>query len=70
MTTRAFTVEVTGCTICPYYREEWDSSLAQCSKVFRNQVTLVRENKDGITESCPMFDKSFVKDKKKWPTTT
>jgi hypothetical protein len=63
--TRAFTVEVTGCKDCPNIRRGEPGFHATCNATFFNNVVLVRDNYQAITKSCPMFDKSFVKDEKK-----
>lgn len=65
MTTRVFTVEVTGCSNCPHsddYRCNHDSVIAT---QWDGSYKLTVENKEAIIESCPMYQHSFVKDEKK-----
>jgi hypothetical protein len=71
MTTRVFTVEVTGCIDCPNTVMQF-GWLASCSHeslitgdCFKKQSQLYRDNKDAITESCPMYQHSFLKDENK-----
>jgi hypothetical protein len=65
--TRVFTVEVTGCKDCPN-KHESDLVGYWCGAYPRNQIepeSITTDNFQNITESCPMFTKSFVKDEKK-----
>jgi hypothetical protein len=66
MTTRVFPVEVTGCNFgCRNVRNEY-TKWAFCALSMREDKRLAyQENREAITESCPMFNKSFVKDEKK-----
>ena len=66
MTTRVFTVEVTGCKDCPYSRRV-SRKFAFCNKAGMEGRAgeIFEENQNAITESCPMYQHSFVKDEKK-----
>jgi hypothetical protein len=58
MTTRIFTVEVTGCMDCPFHRDESIDSVARCIRVHVGQVQLARENEYAITPTCPMWNEA------------
>ena len=55
---RYFEVKVTGCYSCAFYREQTDSMVDRCIKVFLNQVTTFRQNKDQLTPSCPNWNET------------
>jgi hypothetical protein len=69
--TRVFTVEVTGCKDCRYsYDSDFPATGMNgwCGKYPRNQEhpkSLISDNYDQPTPSCPMYQYSFVKDEKK-----
>jgi hypothetical protein len=69
MTTRVFTVEVTGCADCPNYSDEFGTCKLDCINkdiaAYRGDYKLTKDNEMQITESCPMYQHSFVKDEKK-----
>ena len=66
MTTRVFTVEVTGCKDCPMRGMENKCNHLYARRMLpRQQDEIFAENRDAITESCPMYQHSFVKDEKK-----
>ncbi len=56
---RAFTVTVTGCKYgCQFFRDVDLDSVARCIHGYVNQVELVRQNKDQLTNSCPMWSEA------------
>lgn len=56
---RAFTVVVTGCKNCPYFdKDDMCEHPSITPSNWRKAVDFVRQNKDTITPSCPMYDKS------------
>ena len=62
--TRVFTVEVTGCADCPFADNGDQHDCLHDYKTSALAKTRWDENLVAITESCPMFNKSFVKDEK------
>jgi hypothetical protein len=64
MTTRVFTVEVTGCKDCPDKGNELNC-FHDSRYAIEKQRKLCEENYNTITPSCPMYQYSFVKDEKK-----
>jgi hypothetical protein len=61
-TTRYFEVtfkNITECGECPYCDEDYE----YCKKAGSHSIYF--ENRSGITDSCPMYPQSFVKDEKK-----
>jgi hypothetical protein len=65
MTTRVFTVEVTGCADCPFAD---NGDQLDCLHNYQTAALASSrwiENVQRITESCPMYQHSFVKDEKK-----
>jgi hypothetical protein len=67
MTTRIFTVEVTGCKNCPkaYFDESYMSYRCGVNDIVNNKFKMFKQNQHVITPSCPMYQYSFVKDEKK-----
>ena len=67
MTTRVFTVEVTGCKDCPepYYDEAYGAYGCGHNEAVGKEFKLYKQNQNAINESCPMYQYSFVKDETK-----
>jgi len=65
--TRVFNVVVTGCKDCPHITVEFGMCLhvGAIDKDDDFKMELIEENYEAITESCPMYQHSFVKDEKK-----
>jgi hypothetical protein len=65
MTTRIFTVEVTGCADCPFADNGDQHDCLHDYKTAALAKTRLDENLVSITPSCPMYQYSFVKGEKK-----
>jgi hypothetical protein len=64
MSTRVFTVEVTGCCNCPepYYDEAYGAYGCGLNAAVGKEFKLYKQNMNAITESCPRYQQSFVKE--------
>jgi radical SAM superfamily enzyme len=62
MTTRVFTVEVTGCMNCPNKLFDAGYRIFYCTnhpdKYSHKRYDLYQQNKDQLTDSCPMWNET------------
>jgi hypothetical protein len=66
--THVFTAEVTGCKDCGYCIKQYAASCKHNKVIMQTtqqRIDIATQNYDAITESCPMYQHSFLKDEKK-----